>query len=126
MRSWPGCSSERLSGSDAILEDETITTSLLAIQGPLSAGILASLTELDLAGLRNYAATEAVVAGLPALVARTGYTGEDGFELFPAWDDGPAMWSALLEAGDRCGPAPVWTGSARHAAPRGRHAALRP
>jgi aminomethyltransferase len=89
---------QRLAGFDATLEDATLRTSLVAIQGPAAAGILASQTELDLGPIRYYSFTEAVVAGVPALVARTGYTGEDGFELFVGWEDGPIVWDALLGA----------------------------
>ena len=81
------------------LTDETLTTSLLAIQGPAAAGILAELTDFDLGLLRNYTATEAKVASLPVLLARTGYTGEDGFEIFARPDDGPTLWAALADAG---------------------------
>jgi aminomethyltransferase len=89
----------RLVGRDCELTDETLATSLVAIQGPAARGILQGLTPLDLAALRRYAAARAEVAGIPALVARTGYTGEDGFELFVAWQDGPATWDALLQVG---------------------------
>jgi aminomethyltransferase len=89
----------RLEGRPVTLRDETLETSMVAIQGPRSAAILGPLTELDPASLRYYSAAESSVAGVPALVARTGYTGEDGFELFVAWDQGPAMWRTLLEAG---------------------------
>jgi aminomethyltransferase len=51
------------------------------------------------------------VAGIPALVARTGYTGEDGFELFVAWDDGPALWDTLLVAGAERGLLPCGLGA---------------
>ncbi|HSM34409.1 MAG TPA: glycine cleavage system aminomethyltransferase GcvT [Anaerolineae bacterium] len=90
---------ERLAGHDAAVDDETLATSLLAVQGPAAAAILAGLTDLDLGRLSGYAAAETRVAGMPALVARTGYTGEDGFELFVAWADGPLLWEALLAAG---------------------------
>jgi aminomethyltransferase len=103
--------SARLAGHDASLVDESLDTSLVAIQGPAAALILARLTDLDLGGLRYYAATEADVAGLPALVARTGYTGEDGFELFVAWDDGPAVWEALTDAGTSEGLLPCGLGA---------------
>jgi len=102
---------ERLAGHDAVFEDETPATSLVAIQGPSATGILASLTDLDPAGLRNYAAAASTVAGVSALIARTGYTGEDGFELFVAWDDGPAVWAALLEAGTPRGLRPCGLGA---------------
>jgi aminomethyltransferase len=101
----------RLAGFEASLADETMTTSLVAVQGPAAAGILAGLTALDLDGLRGYTCAEAVVGGLPALVARTGYTGEDGFELFTAWGDGPALWSALLAAGEGHGLVPCGLGA---------------
>jgi aminomethyltransferase len=69
------------------------------------------LTALDLAGLRPYAAATTSVVGVSALVARTGYTGEDGFELFVAWDDGPTLWAALLEAGQGRGLRPCGLGA---------------
>jgi aminomethyltransferase len=90
---------DRMAGHEAELLDETMATSLLAVQGPAAADILAGLTPLDVSTLRPYSAARAAVAGLPALVARTGYTGEDGFELFVAWDDSPPVWEALLGRG---------------------------
>ena len=93
----------RLGGWRAVLDDRSLATSLVAIQGPRSAGILAPLTDVDLAGLRYYAIAEGTVAGIPALVARTGYTGEDGFEVFVDWDRGPDIWQALAAAGVAAG-----------------------
>ena len=90
---------ERLAGYGAAVADETLETSLVAIQGPAAEGIVAELTEAPLDAVRNYAATETTVADVPVLLARTGYTGEDGFELFCAWADGPVLWSALTDAG---------------------------
>ena len=89
----------RLSGWRAVLDDRSLVTSLVAIQGPRSAEILAPLTDVDLGALRYYAIGEGSVAGVPALVARTGYTGEDGFEVFVDWDRGPEIWAALAAAG---------------------------
>ncbi|MEO5704651.1 MAG: glycine cleavage system aminomethyltransferase GcvT [Candidatus Limnocylindrales bacterium] len=89
----------RLAGWRAILDDRSLATSLVAIQGPLAAGILAPLTDVDLTSLRYYAIAEGQVAGIRAMVARTGYTGEDGFEVFVDWDRGPEIWTALAEAG---------------------------
>jgi aminomethyltransferase len=59
---------------------------------------LQPLTSLDLSSLRPYGSAQASIVGVAAMVARTGYTGEDGFELFVAWDEGPLLWDALLEA----------------------------
>jgi len=101
----------RLAGWAVELDDETLTTALLAVQGPAARAILQPLTNLDLGSLRSYAAAEARVAGSPALVARTGYTGEDGFELFVDWDDGPAAWDALLVAGASHGLLPCGLGA---------------
>jgi len=101
----------RLTGYDATLEDETPATSLVAVQGPAAAGIVGALTDADLPGLRNYSATSTTVAGLPVLLARTGYTGEDGFEIFVAWDDGPALWAAMLQVGQADGLKPCGLGA---------------
>jgi aminomethyltransferase len=90
----------RLETRRAVLDDRSLATSLVAIQGPRAAEVLAPLTEIDVAGLRYYAIAEGQVAGIPALVARTGYTGEDGFEVFVDWARGPEIWTALAEAGE--------------------------
>jgi aminomethyltransferase len=93
----------RLGGWRAVLDDRSLATSLVAIQGPLAAEVLAPLTDVDLAALRYYAIAEGHVAGSPALVARTGYTGEDGFEIFVDWARGPEIWKALASAGEGAG-----------------------
>jgi aminomethyltransferase len=93
----------RLGGRRAVLDDRSLATSLVAIQGPRAAEVLGPLTDVDLTTLRYYAIAEGHVAGIRALVARTGYTGEDGFELFVDWDRGPAIWNALAEAGKAAG-----------------------
>ena len=63
-----------------------------------SAGLLAPLTDVDLGALRYYAIAEGTVAGIPGLVARTGYTGEDGFEVFVDTARTGELWDALLDA----------------------------
>jgi aminomethyltransferase len=102
---------ERLAGFEATFDDASMRTSLVAVQGPAAAAILGPLTDVDLGPLRYYAIAQGRVAGLPAWVARTGYTGEDGFELFVAWDDAPAVWDALMAAGAPLGLAPVGLGA---------------
>jgi aminomethyltransferase len=101
----------RLAGWRAVLDDQSLATSLVAIQGPRSAEILEPLTDVDLAALRYYAIAEGQVAGVPAHVARTGYTGEDGFEIFVDWGRGPEVWEALAAAGKEAGVAPVGLGA---------------
>jgi aminomethyltransferase len=93
----------RLDGWKAVLDDRSLATSLVAIQGPRAAEVLAPLADVDLASLKYYAIAEGQVAGVPALVARTGYTGEDGFEVFVDWGRGPEVWQALADAGKDAG-----------------------
>jgi len=99
---------ERLTG-DATLDDQSLTTALVAVQGPLAEQIVTSLTPQAeaVSALKYYAAVDATVAGIDALVARTGYTGEDGFELFVPAERAPALWAALLEAGTPLGLVPA-------------------
>jgi len=102
---------ERLAGRKAILDDRSLATALVAIQGPRSAGILATRTPIDLSVIRYYGIAEGEVAGIPALVARTGYTGEDGFEIFVDLPAGIRIWDALTEAGQAAGLRPVGLGA---------------
>ncbi|HEX8938959.1 MAG TPA: glycine cleavage system aminomethyltransferase GcvT [Candidatus Limnocylindrales bacterium] len=102
---------ERLAGFRAVLDDRSLATALVAVQGPRAAAILAPLTDVDLEPLRYYAAAEGRVADIPALVARTGYTGEDGFELFVDWGRAVEVWDLLLAAGREAGLVPVGLGA---------------
>jgi aminomethyltransferase len=102
---------DRLSGFDAAIDDASLRTSLVAIQGPRAAEVLAPLTDVDLASLKYYAIVEGHACGKPALIARTGYTGEDGFELFLEWDDALAVWDALMDAGRAAGIEPCGLGA---------------
>jgi aminomethyltransferase len=102
---------QRLSGWRAVLDDRSLATSLVAIQGPRAAAILEPLTDVDLGALRYYAIAQGTVAGIPALVARTGYTGEDGFEIFVEWDRGPEIWEALAREGEAAGVAAAGLGA---------------
>jgi len=97
---------ERAEGFDALVRDDRDAYALLAVQGPESPGILKSLTDADLDGLKYYAGLPGTVAGVPALIARTGYTGEDGFELFVSPGDAEKLWLALTEAGASVGLIP--------------------
>jgi aminomethyltransferase len=90
---------QRVQGFDAKHEDVSEHYALIALQGPVATTVLSGLTTTDLDEVRYFAGYSSEVAGKPALLARTGYTGEDGFELFVAPDDAPAVWAALTEAG---------------------------
>ncbi|WP_149184109.1 glycine cleavage system aminomethyltransferase GcvT [Streptomyces sp. TRM49041] len=97
---------ERAAGFDAEVRDDRDAYALIAVQGPESPGILKSLTDADLDGLKYYAGLPGTVAGVPALIARTGYTGEDGFELFVEPRHAEPLWRALTEAGQGVGLIP--------------------
>ncbi|MFD9882257.1 glycine cleavage system aminomethyltransferase GcvT [Streptomyces alboflavus] len=97
---------ERAAGFDTVVRDDRDAYALIAVQGPESPGILKSVTDADLDGLKYYAGLPGTVAGVPALIARTGYTGEDGFELFVAPEHAEQLWRALTEAGAPVGLVP--------------------
>jgi aminomethyltransferase len=101
----------RASGFDAVVADATDDYALIAVQGPAAAGILGPLTSLDtsqdLAEMKYYAGAFGSVAGAPAWVARTGYTGEDGFEVYCRPADAVAVWDAVLAAGAPMGLVPA-------------------
>jgi aminomethyltransferase len=91
---------------DCVVEDLSDAYTQLAIQGPRALEVLQQLTDTDLAPIKNYWFTHATVCGLPnTLVARTGYTGEDGFEIYVP-SDAPTsarVWDAVMEAGRAVG-----------------------
>jgi aminomethyltransferase len=89
----------RADGLDTAVSDRTEDYALIAIQGPNAATILATVTPAELDGVKYYTSEQAAVCGRPVLLARTGYTGEDGFEIFCAPADAEPIWAALTEAG---------------------------
>jgi len=98
----------RAGGFDAVVADATGDWALIAIQGPAAASILAPLVSgMDLAAMKYYAGAFGTVAGRRAWAARTGYTGEDGFEVYCAPPDAAAVWDALAAAGAPAGLIPA-------------------
>ena len=91
------------------LGDRTHSLSLLALQGPKAEAVLP--TGLDLSGLPYFGFSAGEVAGVPALISRTGYTGEDGFELFVDSKRAVEVWRAVLEAGRGAGVLPCGLGA---------------
>lgn len=98
---------KRVSGFDATHEDVSDDYALIAIQGPKATAILTGLTTTNLDEVRYFAGYSSQVAGKDVLLARTGYTGEDGFELFTSPADAPAVWQALADAGEEHGLQPA-------------------
>jgi aminomethyltransferase len=98
---------ERVAGYDATVADATSDYALIAVQGPAAAGIVAPLTDLDLAAMKYYAGAFGEVAGRAAWVARTGYTGEDGFELYVRPEDAEHVWTTLASDGAAAGLIPA-------------------
>ncbi|WP_150460638.1 glycine cleavage system aminomethyltransferase GcvT [Nesterenkonia ebinurensis] len=101
---------ERASGFDVEVWDESEGISLIAVQGPTSEAIISSVVRADeielVERLSYYAHTTVTIGGQEILLARTGYTGEDGFELYLPHDKAGALWRALLEGGTEFGITP--------------------
>jgi aminomethyltransferase len=96
---------------DTQVLDVTEETALVAVQGPAAESVMGAIVDADVAALPYYYSAEMGAAGREALVSRTGYTGEDGFEIYCAPDDAPTVWGALLEAGSPYGIEPVGLGA---------------
>ena len=92
---------------DATVGNLTDSTAMLALQGPASKDILSRVASFDLIKLKSFGFLKGQVAGIDAVVARTGYTGEDGFEFFTANDDAPKLWEVLMKTGSADGLLPV-------------------
>lgn len=96
---------------DSGLVDRSDDTALLAVQGPAAVGIVQTLTTADVFSLRPFRFSHGLVAGVEARISRTGYTGEDGVELYVEAASAPRLWDALLEAGDPRGLVPAGLGA---------------
>lgn len=94
---------EQSAGFDVSLTDRSADYALVAVQGPCAAEIVQSLTGAKLGVLKYYHDVEGTVAGVQCLISRTGYTGEDGFELYHAAGDAVVLAEALLTAGKPLG-----------------------
>ena len=96
---------------DATVTNQSDSTSLLALQGPAAQSILQPLTEVDLSSIKYYHFASDVVDGIHCIISRTGYTGEDGFELYCAPADVVKLWNDLLAAGKSHGLLPAGLGA---------------
>ncbi|HYK39184.1 MAG TPA: glycine cleavage system aminomethyltransferase GcvT [Candidatus Eremiobacteraceae bacterium] len=105
---------QNTSGFDCVVEDLSDAYTQLAIQGPRAAEVLQKLTDAGLSAVKNYWFTHGSVCGLPnRLIARTGYTGEDGFEIYIPGDTATSerVWNAVIEAGKEFGIVPCGLGA---------------
>ena len=98
-------------GFDADVRDVSDEQAMIALQGRASEMTLQPLCGVDLSGIGYYAFANGPVLGIPCLIARTGYTGEDGFELFFAKAHARRVWDALLDSGRKLGVAPIGLGA---------------
>jgi aminomethyltransferase len=96
---------------DVVFDDRSLETALIAIQGPRAAQILETNTHTDLRDIPSFGVTGAQVGGASATLARTGYTGEDGFEVFVPNPQATRVWDFLLEAGKGLGLRPIGLGA---------------
>ncbi|HZC05550.1 MAG TPA: glycine cleavage system aminomethyltransferase GcvT [Ktedonobacterales bacterium] len=110
-KDWAWFSEHATGVPNLTLTNDSAKTALIAIQGPLAQAILQPLTATQLADITYYHCLPGAVAGIMCLISRTGYTGEDGFELYASADQIGALWDAILEAGKPDGLLPAGLGA---------------
>jgi aminomethyltransferase len=108
---WPYLQAAAAGRADVALESKHGSRALIAVQGPRAVEIVAPLCDVDAAAIKYYFCREGRVDGAPATIARTGYTGEDGFELFVEGADAPRLWRTLLARGAEFGLEPAGLGA---------------
>ncbi len=102
---------EHVRGFDVRITNESAAMAEVALQGPLSEKILQPLTDIALCEIGYYYFRHGNVAGVPALISRTGYTGEDGFEIYMVAEAAEKIWHAILNAGALLGLIPAGLGA---------------
>ncbi|HEU4596116.1 MAG TPA: glycine cleavage system aminomethyltransferase GcvT [Pyrinomonadaceae bacterium] len=105
-KDWDWINSHR-AGESVELTNRSADFCQLALQGPEALGILQTLTETPLKEIKYYHFREGEVDGVPSIISRTGYTGEDGFEVYAASDEAERLWDKILDAGKAGTPAGV-------------------
>jgi len=104
--------SKHIAGAgDAVAVNTSSRYALLALQGPAAREVLQALTGVNLSDIRYYWFTAGEVAGVKATISRTGYTGEDGFEVFVPPASAERVWDAILQAGKAAGVVPAGLGA---------------
>lgn len=97
-------------GFDVAIDDQTFGTGMIAVQGPAALGVLQPASDEPLSPMKYYTAVESTVMGVPAIVSRTGYTGEDGFEVIVPAGETTALWTTLIQQGESAAIAPCGIG----------------
>ena len=92
---------------DCELQDQSDELAMIAIQGPNSVEALNPLCDADIGEIKYYGFVRGTVCGAPAMISRTGYTGEDGFEIYFEAEKAPEIWDAILESGKAHGVTPI-------------------
>jgi len=108
---WLHAKRSDLAGLDVTVDDVSDSLGMIAIQGPNAELIVRRLTDHPLETIGGFQCASAVIASIPLLMARTGYTGEDGFEFYPPQDQTAALWDALMNAGEDAGLVPIGLGA---------------
>lgn len=109
--SWLVEQAEQRSDLDVSVEHVSDEYGMIALQGPNAAAIAAELSSVDLSDMDNFSCRDTTIAGTPCLAARTGYTGEDGWEFYCPIDQTVALWDALMDAGSSRGLQPIGLGA---------------
>jgi len=110
-KDWAHVTGAAPPGPEARWTNMSETTGLVAVQGPRAEALVGRLADTDVTALGYYRVARGKVAGVPTLISRTGYTGEDGFELYAPAGETPRLWAALLDAGRTDGVVPVGLGA---------------
>jgi aminomethyltransferase len=100
-----------LPASGVILENESEAYAQIAVQGPKARELVQQIVDINISSLKYYWFSEGKVLGQPSIIARTGYTGELGYELYVPADASPRIWSALVEAAQKFGGKPCGLGA---------------
>ena len=96
--------------ADVVFEDQTLETAMIAVQGPQALALVNRITNADLSAMKYYSGKSASIEGIPVFVSRTGYTGEDGFELITPQVAATKIWQILMEFGQPVGIKPCGLG----------------
>ena len=111
VKDWAWVTEQTREVKDARWRNASEGTGLIAVQGPKAEALVGRLADRDVTRIGYYRFERGTVAEVPTLISRTGYTGEDGFELYAPADQTEKLWTALLAGGRGDGAAPIGLGA---------------